>query len=314
MVIRKRKNGNFGFTLTEILVIFGIIVVLVGLATAVLLKVKESAKTVVCLSNLKQIAVAIQMYHADWKEIPSEISTNGDAAKSVLLSYVSDVRVFKCPADQTTNSDSYGSFYIPRPLTDSQKLFLGCPRHNDKAIAVFGWPQFNVGKTGKILWNGSPQNQGTLVQGGTLLFEDGTQVVIDGTTKVGVMLSCTDQNKKLYSAICVQEKDQGKLTITHRGDSQFEVLTPSLITGVAGTAFTITTQWLTDTCSTSVDCTAGKVAVEDRTTDKIETIGEGQPEQSKTWESLTPISSLNYSKDLNRLQPPKPPRKTPDKT
>ena len=53
MIIQKPKNGNFGFTLTEILVVFGIIVVLAGLATAVLLKVKGSAKSVVCLNNLK---------------------------------------------------------------------------------------------------------------------------------------------------------------------------------------------------------------------------------------------------------------------
>lgn len=312
-MFEKKENGNFGFTLTEILVVFGIIVVLAGLATAVLLKVKGSAKSVLCLSNLKQIATAIQMYQADWKEIPSGISVDGDAKKSVLLSYVSDVRIFKCPADRTTDSDSYGPFYIPRPLTDSQKLFLGCPRHNDKAVAVFGWPQFNIGKAGKVLWNGSPQNQGTVVQGGTLLFEDGTQVVIDGTTKVGIMLSCTDPNKKFYSTICVQEEDQGKLTITHQGDSQFEVLTPSLITGVAGTAFTITTRWPADDslpCSTTVNCTVGQVDLENRTTNAIKTLSAGQP--PVTVESFKPARSpisVSTTTTSNRVKPPTIPRK-----
>lgn len=274
MVIRKRKNGNFGFTLTEIMVVIGIFVVLAGLVTAILLKVRGSAKSVVCLNNLRQIAAAIQMYHSDYKAMPARIYP--------LLQdsgYIKTAGTFKCPADLTLDTDSYGPFYLPRSLANtqnSQKLFLGCPRHN-KAIALFGWPQFSIARTCKVLWNGSPIKQGSVVNGGELLFEDGTRVVVNDTLPVGVMLSTVDQNKEIYSAISIQDGDlgNGSLTITHPTGfpSQFEVLTPSLITGVAGTVFQIKTEWPDSSnpklCETEITCTEGKVRIEERNTGKI---------------------------------------------
>ena len=286
MVIKKRRNENSGFTLTEIMIVVGIFVVLTGLVTAVLLKVRGSAKSVVCLSNLKQIATAIQMYNSDYKVMPNTIYP-------ILKDsgYITTAGMFKCPVDLTTDPDSYGPFYLPRQLTDSQnsqKLFLGCPRHADKAIALFGWPQFNIARACKVLWNGSPVRQGTVVNGGELLFEDGTRVVINGTLPVGVMLSTVDQNKQIYSAISVREGDlgNGSLTVTHDGDSKFDVLTPSLITGVAGTVFTVTVQW-PDTsnpalCKTIILCPEGKVLVEELATGKTYTIGTDETTKTTT--------------------------------
>ncbi|MFH2068241.1 MAG: hypothetical protein ABII89_02090 [Candidatus Omnitrophota bacterium] len=304
MVIRKRESGKSGFTLTEILVIFGIIVVLAGLVTTVLLRVKTSAKSVLCLSNLKQIAAAIQMYHSDYKATPNQIYP--------LLQnsgYITTAGVFKCPADRTTDPDSYGPFYLPRALTNSQKLFLGCPRHADKTIALFGWPQFNIARACKILWNGSPINQGEPVIGGELLFEDGTRVVINGTLPVRIMLSTVDQNKQIYSAISIPEGATGDLTVTHPVGfpSQFDVLTPSLITGVAGTKFTVTVQWIYSAssnlalCSTEINCAEGKVLAEVQNNgEKSEGTTAFKPVTAKTQFTIDatdgPITVKNYIK------------------
>ena len=55
-----------GFTLIETLVVMGIVSVLAGLLLPVLLHARESAHRTQCLTNVKNIALAIDMYLTDW--------------------------------------------------------------------------------------------------------------------------------------------------------------------------------------------------------------------------------------------------------
>ena len=60
MVMRRK-----GFTLIELLVVIAIIGILAAMVFPVFARARESARKVVCLSNVKNIALAIQMYLAD---------------------------------------------------------------------------------------------------------------------------------------------------------------------------------------------------------------------------------------------------------
>jgi prepilin-type N-terminal cleavage/methylation domain-containing protein/prepilin-type processing-associated H-X9-DG protein len=61
MTIRRRE----GFTLIELLVVIAIIGILAAMVFPVFARARESARKAVCLSNVKNICLAIQMYLAD---------------------------------------------------------------------------------------------------------------------------------------------------------------------------------------------------------------------------------------------------------
>jgi len=58
MMARRSK----GFTLIELLVVIAIIGILAAMVFPVFARARESARKTVCLSNVKNISLAIQMY------------------------------------------------------------------------------------------------------------------------------------------------------------------------------------------------------------------------------------------------------------
>lgn len=97
-----------GFTLIELLVVIAIIAILAAILFPVFAQTKGKANQTACISNLKQLGEALQMYAQDSEgKLPSDvmaydIKTPPDdlnRLRSKLVSYTKNIAIFKCPSD-----------------------------------------------------------------------------------------------------------------------------------------------------------------------------------------------------------------------
>ena len=77
-----RKIGLGGFTIIELLVVIAIVALLAAILMPTLTQARQMARSTSCMSNLKELGVAMQLYHSRWKCFPAHQwkldSTPGD--------------------------------------------------------------------------------------------------------------------------------------------------------------------------------------------------------------------------------------------
>ncbi len=116
-----------GFTLIELLVVIAIIAILAAMLFPVFARARESARKIQCLSNVKNIAIAVQMYLSDYDKFPpsehrsdivsfytdmGDCPANIQGAKNnpylkwpvVLDEYTKNRDVWRCPSARVTES------------------------------------------------------------------------------------------------------------------------------------------------------------------------------------------------------------------
>src|SRR5437660_6792 len=119
-----KSSSKSGFTLIELLVVIAIIAILAAILFPVFAQAREKARATSCLSNFKQVGLAIEMYKQDydghwplwWNGDQNHLSPPdaGNPAGSIgrfwagaIDPYTKNNQIRKCPSDPYPTPATY---------------------------------------------------------------------------------------------------------------------------------------------------------------------------------------------------------------
>ncbi len=185
----RRLNGrNTAFTLIELLVVIAIIAILAAMLLPALAKAKAKAQTITCVNNLKQIALAANIYATESQDYLPEPNWNspwsargwlydarpgsvpnltdpvyvanpqlayagggGTPYESGLLwEYLKNISVYRCPSEKRE-----GPFFLARPQKMSTYLMNGAIVGYDSSFAPKTYKTSAFRQDAIIIWQGS---------------------------------------------------------------------------------------------------------------------------------------------------------------
>ncbi|CEK18102.1 prepilin-type N-terminal cleavage/methylation domain-containing protein [Chthonomonas calidirosea] len=144
--MNSRSNA---FTLIELLVVIAIIAILAAILFPVFAQAREKAREISCLSNARELGMAIAMFTQDHDEYLPKAFFNDQADvgepwgnpwntgwDEVILPYIKNKQVFQCPSD---------SYSLPRPMhdydpnTNPNEVIPGSYRYNTSNLPNGPW-------------------------------------------------------------------------------------------------------------------------------------------------------------------------------
>ena len=112
MIVKDDFLKRRAFTLIELLVVIAIIAILAAILFPVFAQARAKARQTACLSNMKQIGIAVGMYRQDYDEhYPRSYNSNITAGDpivgwaDIIQPYAKNIQFLHCP-DDTLNQNS----------------------------------------------------------------------------------------------------------------------------------------------------------------------------------------------------------------
>ncbi len=133
MKTKKTTESRFcrAFTLIELLVVIAIIAILAAMIMPVLNRAQQTAKSVACKNNLKQLGYAAQVYLTDNQSIYPPRSYLDRWPDKFYDSYAHEVKILLCPSE-TTNA----------PLTAGSSVSNNVADASPRSYLINGWNDY----------------------------------------------------------------------------------------------------------------------------------------------------------------------------
>jgi prepilin-type N-terminal cleavage/methylation domain-containing protein len=135
-----KEQQRRGFTLIELLVVIAIIAILAAILFPVFARARERAQQSACLSNMRQIGIALTSYAQDNDERypPQRFTGTPLIWKDALIPHLRTVDIWACPTnpfkwaqsggkagDETTDANRPGFARYPRSYAYNGHIFFG---------------------------------------------------------------------------------------------------------------------------------------------------------------------------------------------
>lgn len=138
-----RLHALSAFTLLELLIVLSIIGILAALLLPAFSRARFQARRAACVSQLKQIGLATQLYRQDWDELPPHLSR-------LSPTYQPDVRLYLCPNDAQAGQYDGNDYVEGRKYLSSGVSYEYFPQWDLIRLAGLNWyqtpPRFGEGK------------------------------------------------------------------------------------------------------------------------------------------------------------------------
>ncbi|MFC1480018.1 prepilin-type N-terminal cleavage/methylation domain-containing protein [Candidatus Omnitrophota bacterium] len=124
--MKKRGMGQKGFTISELLVVFVIVVIVAALMTPFIRYTSKRTEKIVCANNLQKIGLAVYIYAREHNgKFPAELETLYNEQ------YLADQQLLDCPASKDIGSPGSPDYIYTGGLSIKDPSLL--PLMRDKA-------------------------------------------------------------------------------------------------------------------------------------------------------------------------------------